>query len=205
MLTDNLAGTSDDGNKSGTSTPRPLKRTRNEAEVAASGDVYENVEGSTVEGDGGEDDDELYEWVLNDDVSEANYLNRRVFDRLSVTDLTQDPDKTPMFISSTIMRSEDYGECMRKFKERVGLETESGVDLYVLRHAVMSPFQNGAGFASRLADTFKEVLEECLKVCRRASFTPDQTQTSWFDPHTLRFSFHRRPASLLLFNGRSAR
>lgn len=209
VLTDNLAGTTDigdDGNKGvRASTSALSRRARNDAELAASGDVYENVEQSTVEGDGGEEaeeeEEELYEWVLNDDVSEANYLNRRIYDRLSVTDLSQDPDTIPMFISSAIMRSEDYGDCMKRFKERAGLETESGVDLYVLRHAVMSPFQTGAGFARRLAETFQEVLEDCLKV-RSATVICDSGGPAWRRAGStwiiLLFSFNLRHASPLL-------
>lgn len=113
-------------------------------------------------------DHQNWEWVLNDDVSEANYLNRLIFDRLSVTDLTHHPRlKTPMFLSSTVLRSADYGEeCLGVFKDRAGLERESGMDLFVLRNVVMSPFQAAAGFVGKLADIFRETLEECLKVRR---------------------------------------
>jgi len=130
------------------------------------------------------------EWVLNEDVEEANYLNRCIFDRLSVTDVGQlhmegddyDEDldeafglanklsnggkrgRTPMFLSSTILKADDYGDCLKRLKERAGLETESGRDLFVLRNVVMSPFQAGADFVAKIAETFKEVMQDCLKV-----------------------------------------
>jgi hypothetical protein len=124
-------------------------------------DAHTDETGKKEEEDGGDGDEE---WVVNDDVAEANYLNRCIFDRLSVTDLGQNPRTTPMFLSSTILKHEEYGECLKHFKERVGLETESNQDLFVLRNVVMSPFQASADFVANIADTFRNVLEDSLKV-----------------------------------------
>jgi hypothetical protein len=154
-----FAGTTDvggDGNKRFSFTSTSLKSAGIDVELALSGDVYEKMSP--------EEEEEDYEWVLNEDVSESNYLNRCIFDRLSIADIGQTPQKTPMFLSSSIWKAEDYGDCLKGFKERAGLETDSGMDLFVLRNVVMNPFQAGPDFAKKLADTFKEVLQECLKV-----------------------------------------
>ncbi|KAF5326606.1 hypothetical protein D9611_000881 [Ephemerocybe angulata] len=121
----------------------------------------------------GKGDGEQWEWVLNDDVSEANYLNRCIFDRLSVTDIGQHPRKVPLFISATVLQAQDYGVCLERLKERAGLEAGSGRDLFVLRNVVMSPFQAGAGFVGKMEEAFRRVLEESLKhVVEKNTVTP---------------------------------
>ena len=44
--------------------------------------------------------------------------------------------KLPMFLSATTFEMETYGECCTHYKERLGLETESKQDLFVLRNVV---------------------------------------------------------------------
>ncbi|KAJ7243183.1 pyridoxal phosphate-dependent transferase [Mycena haematopus] len=100
---------------------------------------------------------------VNDDVEEANYLNARVFERLSITLPDEDPRKIPLFLSSTAFAEADYGECARNLKRRLGLETDSQQSLFVLRNVVMSPFQAAGNFVQELADIFRKVLEEEVK------------------------------------------
>ncbi|KAJ7201899.1 PLP-dependent transferase [Mycena pura] len=97
---------------------------------------------------------------VNEDVEEANYLNKRVFDRLSLRTPGQNPMAIPLFLSSTIFGQADYQECVRNFQRRIGLETDSMQDLFVLRNVVMSPFQAAGNFVLDLATKFQEVLEE---------------------------------------------
>ncbi|KAF4616928.1 hypothetical protein D9613_008569 [Agrocybe pediades] len=114
-------------------------------------------------------------WIINDDVEEANYLNKCIFDRLSVTSVHDNPLDIPMFISSTTFSQENYGECLRLYKERLGLETDSEQDLFVLRNVVMSPFQATATFASKVADTFRKTLEEEMEhVVARNTISPQE-------------------------------
>ena len=56
---------------------------------------------------------------VNDDVEEANYLNKRVFDRLSVTRRHVDPRDVPVFLSATTFEQKYYGECARHFQRCV--------------------------------------------------------------------------------------
>lgn len=102
---------------------------------------------------------------VNTDVEEANYLNNAIFKRLSITDPKKDPKLVPMFLSATTFKADDYGVCLRDFKKRLELETESSQDLFVLRNVCMSPFQTAGNFVQELADTFKKVLIEEMGVC----------------------------------------
>jgi hypothetical protein len=49
------------------------------------------------------------------------------------------------------------------FISRLGLETQSRQDLFVLRNVVMSPFPTSGNHLKVLADEFKKVLEEEVK------------------------------------------
>jgi len=110
---------------------------------------------------------------VNEDVEDANYLNNRVFDRLSVTKVWEKPQDIPLFLSSTIFGREDYGECLRNYKQRMGLETDSEQDLFVLRNVVMSPFQGVSDYPGRMAELFENVLkEETKNVIERATISP---------------------------------
>ncbi|EMD41726.1 hypothetical protein CERSUDRAFT_102127 [Gelatoporia subvermispora B] len=110
---------------------------------------------------------------LNTDVEEANYLNNLIFQRLSVTLVNEKPADTPMFLSATTFALKDYGTCATNYKKRLGLETESGQDLFVLRNVVMSPFQTAGDFVQELANIFRQtVVEELDHVVARNTITP---------------------------------
>ena len=66
---------------------------------------------------------------------------------------------------------------------RLGLETESEQDLFVLRNVVMSPFQSAGNFVKELADKFQEVLEEKTKVWVPRSLGKAKTYTTSLDCH----------------------
>ena len=100
---------------------------------------------------------------VNDDIMEANWLNRRIFERLSVTDPDEDPLSIPFYITSTVFAQADYGECADEFKRR--LQLKGNQDLFVLRNVVMSPFTTTRDFVNELAGVFQQVLEEEIAVC----------------------------------------
>ena len=100
----------------------------------------------------------------NIDVEEANYLNNAIFKRLSITSPKKNPREIPMFLSATTFKAAEYGECVKHFKERLELETDSNQDLFVLRNVVMSPFQTAGNFVQKIADIFQGVLEEEMQV-----------------------------------------
>lgn len=101
----------------------------------------------------------------NEDVEEANYLNNRIYQRFSITTAGKESANIPLFLTATNFAMADYGECCSNFKRRIGLETESGQDLFVLRNVVMSPFQTAGNFVQTIADEFQKVLEEEAEVC----------------------------------------
>ena len=94
----------------------------------------------------------------NDDITEANYLNRRIFETLSVTDPHEDPLSIPFYITSTTFAQADYGACADEMKRRMKLKGSQ--DLFVLRNVVMSPFTTTRDFINELAETFQNVLQE---------------------------------------------
>ena len=54
--------------------------------------------------------------AVNDDVEEANFLNQRIFNRLSITRPSVDPTTVPLFLSATTFKQEDYGECVLNYE-----------------------------------------------------------------------------------------
>ena len=101
---------------------------------------------------------------VNDEVEEANYLNQRIMQRFSVDTPEDDPTKIPLYLSSTTLAVEDYGECAQHFKKRLGLYPDN-VGLAVLRNVVMSPWPTDGNFLGRLGQEFKSVLNEEVEVC----------------------------------------
>ena len=100
---------------------------------------------------------------VNDDVEEANYLNRRVVEVLSVDSPEDDPTKIPFYLTSTEFGYETYGNCAQHFKKRLGL-TEDKLDLFVLRNVLMNPFPTEGNFVDKMMGIFKDVVEKEVEV-----------------------------------------
>jgi hypothetical protein len=103
--------------------------------------------------------------VINQDVSEANLLNARIYDRLSFKSLSEKLDNRKIIVMSSVLSQREYGACLTKFKERLGLSGEE--DLYVLASVSMSPFIAPSNFEQVLANSFREVAEEEAEVWLR--------------------------------------
>ena len=101
---------------------------------------------------------------LNDEVEEANYFNQRIIQRFSVDTPEDDPTKIPLYLSSSTLTVEQYGECAQHLKKRLGLYQDN-VDLALLRNVVMSPWPTDGNFLVRLGQEFKSVLKEEVEVC----------------------------------------
>ena len=56
---------------------------------------------------------------LNTDLEEANYFMKKIVDKLSVTSANTDPTTIPIFLTSTQFSHDDYGDCAKKFMERI--------------------------------------------------------------------------------------
>ena len=100
--------------------------------------------------------------VINQDVSEANALNFRIYDRLSLKKMTEKLESKKVIIMSSVLSQKKYGTCLTKFKERLGLRGQE--DLVVLVNVSMSPFISTSKFEQVLADAFREVAEEEAEV-----------------------------------------
>ncbi|KAI9435576.1 pyridoxal phosphate-dependent transferase [Lactarius indigo] len=98
--------------------------------------------------------------VVNKDISEANYLNSRIYNRLSFKSMSEKLNDQKVIIMSSILSQEEYGTCLTKFKQRIGLCGQE--DLFFLVNVSMSPFT--ANFAHVLANAFRETAEEEVKI-----------------------------------------
>ncbi|KAA8646784.1 hypothetical protein EYZ11_011412 [Aspergillus tanneri] len=104
--------------------------------------------------------------TLNDDLEEANYLMRRVVNRLSITRSGMDPNAIPLFLTSTQFEPTMYGKCAQNFMERLHLRP-CAQDLWVLRNVVMSPFPTDRGFIRELMQELEKVIvDEVKNTCR---------------------------------------
>ncbi|KAI5818178.1 PLP-dependent transferase [Pyronema omphalodes] len=97
---------------------------------------------------------------MNDDVEIANRLNSSVVKRMSTVYPRQNPTDVDFFLSSTEFRQSIYRKCANTFKQRLGLEIESGVNLFVLRNVVMSPYTTTDGFIEKLSDAFGKIVDD---------------------------------------------
>ncbi|EUC58984.1 pyridoxal-dependent decarboxylase domain protein, putative, partial [Rhizoctonia solani AG-3 Rhs1AP] len=92
---------------------------------------------------------------INQDVVESNYLNTRIYDRLSVTKIEDNIFDKPLFIMSTCMEQKVYGECCNNLKKRLGLVGDQDLDILV--NCVMSPFPTVANFSQSQLGRSKDV------------------------------------------------
>jgi hypothetical protein len=102
--------------------------------------------------------------VINQDVSEANALNSRIYDRLSLKKMTEKLESRKVIIMSSVLSQKKYGACLTKFKERLGLRGQGQEDLVILVNVSMSPFISASNFEQVLADAFREAAEEEVEV-----------------------------------------
>ncbi|EPQ53147.1 PLP-dependent transferase, partial [Gloeophyllum trabeum ATCC 11539] len=107
--------------------------------------------------------------VLNEDLEEANYLNRRIFEEMSIMKVTDEPSDKEAIIMATSLPQDTYGDCASVWKRRMGLKGNE--DLYALGNICMSPFSNASNIVTEAVRYFNEV---ALRDCRwRSMVTPD--------------------------------
>ncbi|KAK5994151.1 L-tyrosine decarboxylase [Cladobotryum mycophilum] len=117
--------------------------------------------------------------VPNRDVGEANYLNQRIFQRLSVTTTKDKVADRPLFLTSSTFREEAYGECLRNYKRHLHLVDENGDavpgDLTFLVNVTMNPWPTSNEFLDKVVADFKKVAEdEMERSIIRNKTTPDK-------------------------------
>ncbi|PCH38473.1 hypothetical protein WOLCODRAFT_97200 [Wolfiporia cocos MD-104 SS10] len=101
----------------------------------------------------------------NRDVAEASYLNARIIERLSVTRVDDEAQSKPLILMGTELDSERYGECLRKFKGRLGLDEDDDAPLAGLCNVSMSVFPTTGNFVAEMAEAFRKVAEEEVENC----------------------------------------
>lgn len=110
--------------------------------------------------------------VTNQDVAEANNLGKRIFERLSISKVTDNVLDKPLVLTSTQLKQSKYGQCLTNFKKRLGLSGPQ--DLYVLVNVVMSPFPTQSNFTRQIADSLQKVIQDEVFTSRyRNQVTPD--------------------------------
>lgn len=131
---------------------------------------------------------------INEDIEEANYLMKRVVDRLSITGSNTDPTNIPVYLTSTKFEQELYGDCAKNYMKRMGLK-ESDEDLFVIRNVVMSPFPTQNYFIGTIMDALEDVIQQEVRTTRErnrlgknvAKFLMQGTDTVFL---ALQTSFH---------------
>ncbi|KIY42845.1 PLP-dependent transferase, partial [Fistulina hepatica ATCC 64428] len=99
--------------------------------------------------------------VTNDSTVEANYLARRISDRLRKGGPSS--ADVPLFLRDIQMAADLYGVCAAHMKERLGLPT-SAEDLHVLTNVVMSPFITSEDLSHSIAG-FRRLAEQEIQAC----------------------------------------
>ncbi|KNB16110.1 hypothetical protein FOXG_14576 [Fusarium oxysporum f. sp. lycopersici 4287] len=94
-----------------------------------------------------------------------NYLNQRIFKRLSYTiedDATPISDR-PLFLTSSSFSEKAYGKCLTNFKRRLELSNNDHPahgDLSFLVNVTMSPWPTDSPFLESLVTSFRKIAEE---------------------------------------------
>lgn len=104
----------------------------------------------------------LKDGTLNTDPDEANYLNDRIYERLSLRRITDNMNLVPFILVGTIWTQREYQGCLTNFKRRLGLR-EDNSDLHTFSSVAMSPFVTD-NFADEMGAVFKQVTEEEVEV-----------------------------------------
>jgi hypothetical protein len=100
----------------------------------------------------------------NRDVAEANYLNARIYKRLSIQRPSDSIYDRPLIMCSTKLQQKSYGSCLTNFKQRLGLDPDDDDDVVALSNTSMSPFPTANGLVTDIVRAFKEVAEEEIAV-----------------------------------------
>ncbi|KAF8813146.1 PLP-dependent transferase [Phlegmacium glaucopus] len=111
---------------------------------------------------------------VNEDVVEANNLGERIFEKLSVSSVSDRIQDRPLILTSTRFSKKGYGKCLESLKERLGLNLKDERDLYVLVNVVMSPFPTDFNFTQTIATSLESVIKQEVDISKfRNTLTPD--------------------------------
>jgi hypothetical protein len=116
----------------------------------------------------------------NTDVVEANYLNNRLYDRLSVRKLEHKLHERPLILYSTRFQQKSYGPCLTRFRTRLRLDPTDDEDLVALANTSMSPFPTANDLVDTVIDAFQKIAEEEVKVLFLSNLRARCTDTLFY-------------------------
>lgn len=102
----------------------------------------------------------------NQNVVESNFLNDILYRRLSIRSPKDQMREIPLVVYSTTFKQSSYRRALTRFRERLGLYSWDSYDLVALSNTSMSPFPTSNGLIKTIADTFRDIAEKEVKVCR---------------------------------------
>jgi hypothetical protein len=102
------------------------------------------------------------EGKINENITEANFFNRLLFKKFSVTSRHDDPYTTEIIVGSSSLPQKTYGKALDDFKSRLGLKGDG--DLTVMTLVPMSPFPTVHQLVKKLASIFKTAALEYIEV-----------------------------------------
>ena len=100
----------------------------------------------------------------NADVVEADYLNGRLYARLSIRKLEDNIHARPLILYSTRFQQKSYGPSLTRFRSRLRLDSIDDEDLVALCNTSMSPFPTANGLVANITDAFKKIAEKEVQV-----------------------------------------
>ena len=108
---------------------------------------------------------------VNNVVEEANYLNERIFEELSVSSQQTDLTTLPLVLTSTRLVQSKYGRCLTNFKTRMGLEGDQ--DLFVLLNVTTSPIPTPNNVFEEITSALRHTIKDkCQISLHRNTLTP---------------------------------
>ncbi|KAI1774360.1 pyridoxal phosphate-dependent transferase [Hypoxylon cercidicola] len=99
---------------------------------------------------------------------EANYLNQRIFKRLSATSVADMESPPKLFLTSSSFSEDAYGRCLANFKRRLQLDDGTKPahgDLTFLVNVTMSPWPTDFPFLEKMVQEFRKIADEEVNRC----------------------------------------
>ncbi|KAK7438594.1 hypothetical protein VKT23_017929 [Stygiomarasmius scandens] len=101
---------------------------------------------------------------VNDDIVQANFLNDRLYERLSVRTIRDVINDKPLIINRTVFKHSAYKNTLEFLKQR--MEVKGGPeDIVALSNVSMSPFPTKGQFLKDMMADFRTIAEQEIENC----------------------------------------
>ncbi|THU76237.1 PLP-dependent transferase [Dendrothele bispora CBS 962.96] len=101
---------------------------------------------------------------VNKNIVQANFLNDRLYERLSVRKARDVINDKPLIINRTVLKQSAYGDTLQTLKKRMNVN-EGKEDVVALSNVSMSPFPTTGQFLQDMMGEFRKVAEQEIKNC----------------------------------------